>query len=226
MFFSVQEVLLYFQTINSNRFRYRDIIYFATNHIYPDYKDNSKLNRLCDEYGRKSIKLAIIFMNLILLSTVQAMIGSMIECIQTGHFVSFLAIKLPFIDEDFVWGFHLNLMIQTTITTFGTIGGLSIEMTSCVINSTIMLCVDIIKLNCSELKDQLEGGRVPRVKILAKLQNIFMKYEDLDHYLVNMADLNYWRLFSAPVLIVYSVPMCIFCQFAVSDDIRICFQFK
>ncbi|XP_055317947.1 uncharacterized protein LOC129576629 [Sitodiplosis mosellana] len=142
------------------------------------------------------------------------MIGSMLEFMKTGHLVSFLAIKLPFIDEDLVWGFHLNLMIQTTITTFGTIGGLSIETTSCVINNTIMLCADIINLDCSELTNQLENGGVSKVKMLTKLRNIFMKYEDLDQYLVDMTDLNYWRMFSAPILIVYSVSISTFCQYA------------
>lgn len=126
------------------------------------------------------------------------------------------ATKLPFIDEDSVWGFHLNLMIQTTITTFGTIGNLSIETTSCIINNTIMLCADIINLDCSELKDELENGGVSKVKMLGKLRNIFMKYEDFDRYLTHMSDLYYWRMFSAPVLIVYSVSMSIFCQYAVS----------
>lgn len=156
---------------------YRRILLFATDYIYPDKKDGSKLNQLCDYYGKKSIRMTILFMNFILLSTAQAMIGPMLEFMKTGHLITFLAIKLPFIDEDVVWGFHLNLMIQTTITTFGTIGGLAIEVTSCIINNTIMLCSEIISMDCSDLGKQLETGTTSKRQIYAKLRNIFMKYQ-------------------------------------------------
>lgn len=189
---------------------------FATDHIYPDYRDNSKLNQLCDKYGKKSIKLTIVFLNFILLSTAQAMLGPMLEFAKTGHLVTFLAIKLPFIDEDSVWGFQFNLMIQTAITAVGTIGGLSIETTSCTINNTIMLCADIINLNCLEVTEQLEINGSSKVMVLSKLRNVFIKYADLDDYLLHMSDLYYWRMFSAPLLIVYSVSISVFCQYAVS----------
>lgn len=200
---------------------YRRILLFATDYIYPDKKDNSKFFKLCDYYGRKSIKMTILFINFILLSTGQAMIGPMLEFMKTGHLVTFLAIKLPFIDEDVLWGFHLNLMIQTTITTFGTIGGLAIEMTSCIINNTIMLCSEIISLDCADITNKLNIGEVSKTEILAELRNVFVKYQDLDRYVLDMSELYYWRMFSAPVLIVYSVSMSIFCQYAVSISIKL-----
>ncbi|XP_031626433.1 uncharacterized protein LOC116342813 [Contarinia nasturtii] len=166
---AVPSVLLYFETINSNRFMYRRILLFATDFIYPDTKEDTKLNNLCDFYGKKSIRMTILFMNFILLSTAQAMIGPMLEFMKTGHLITFLAIKLPFLDEDVVWAFHLNLMLQTTITTFGTIGGLAIETTSCIINNTIMLCSEIILMDCSELGNQLETGTTPPHQIYVKL---------------------------------------------------------
>lgn len=214
--FSFQSVLLYFETLNSNRYNYRRILFFATDYIYPDKKGNSKFDELCDQYGRKSIKMTILFVNFILLSTGQAMIGPMLEFMKTGHLITFLAIKLPFIDEDNVLGFHLNLMIQTTITTFGTIGGLAIEMTSCIINNTIMLCSEIISLDCTELANKLEHGHWPAANIYAEFRNVYAKYQDLDRYILNMSDLYYWRMFSAPFLIAYSVSISIFCQYIVS----------
>lgn len=212
----MQSVLLYFETINSNQYMYRRILLFATDHIYPDKKDNTKFNRLCDYYGKKSIKMTILFVNFILLSTGQAMIGPMLEFMKTGHLLTFLAIKLPFIDEDVLWGFHLNLMIQTTITTFGTIGGLSIEITSCIINNTILLCSEIISLDCTNITNKLNFGSTSQIEILAELRNVFVKIQDLDRYVLDMSELYYWRMFSAPVLIVYSVSMSIFCQYSVS----------
>lgn len=82
---------------------------FATDYIYMDSKDTGKLYQLCDTYGTRSIKMTITFLSFILFSTAQAMVGPMIEFMKTGELVTFLAIKLPFIDEDVVWGFHLNL---------------------------------------------------------------------------------------------------------------------
>lgn len=189
---------------------------FATDYIYPDNRDNTKWNELCDLYGKKSIKMTILFVSFILLSTAQAMIGPMIEFMKTGNLITFLAIKLPFINEDIVWGFHLNLALQTTITTFGTIGGIAIETTSCIINNTVMLCSEIISLDCIQLGDDLEMETASKTKIVSKLRNIFMKYQDMDRYILEMCDLYYWRMFSAPILIVYSVSISIFCQYAVN----------
>lgn len=89
------------------------MLLFATDFIYQDSKDNSQLGRLCDEYASKSIKMTAFFVNFILLSTGQAMIGSALEFHKTGHLVSFLAIKLPFVDEESVWGFNCNIILQT-----------------------------------------------------------------------------------------------------------------
>lgn len=107
-------------------------------------------------------------------------------------------------------------MIQTTITTFGTIG-LAIEIASCIINNTIMLCSEIISLDCSEISTKLNNGTTSKVDNFAQLRNEFMKFEELDQYILEMSELNYWRMFSAPVLIVYSVSMSIFCQIAVNN---------
>lgn len=181
-----------------------------------DKKDNSKLNQLCEAYGTKSIKMTILFINFILISTAQAMTGSMIEFMNTGQLVSFLALKLPFIDEDVVWGFHLNLAMQMTITAFGTVGNLAIETTSCIINNTILLCSEIISFDCRELTDQIENGNSTQIKILAGLRNVFIKFQDLDRFILEMSNLYYWRMLSAPVLITYSVSMSVFCQYAVS----------
>lgn len=128
-----------------------------------------------------------------MLSTGQAMIGSAIEFHKTGHLVSFLAIQLPFIDEDCVWGFHLNLMLQTVITTYGTVGNLAIEMTSCIINNTVMLCTEIISMDCKQLGNDLENRIGTSVKRLAALRNMFVKIQDVDRFICNMANLYYWR---------------------------------
>lgn len=101
-------------------------------------------------------------------------------------------------------------MIQTTITTFGTIGSMAIEIASCIINNTIMLCSEIISLDCSEISTKLNNGTTSKVDNFAQLWI-------LDQYILEMSELNYWRMFSAPVLIVYSVSMSIFCQIAVNN---------
>lgn len=190
---------------------------FATEYIYMDSKDSGKLYQLCDSYGTKSIEMTILFLSFILFSTAQAMIGPMLEFMKTGELVTFLAIKLPFIDESVVWGFHLNLALQSTITMFGTIGNLAIETTSCIMNNTVMLCSEIISFDCNDLAQKLENEMDSKVEILAALRNVFIKYQDLDRFLLDVCDLNYWRMFSAPLLIVYSVSISIFCQYAVNN---------
>lgn len=220
----LQGVLIYLQAINSNRYNYRRILLFATDHIYPDKKDSSRFNELCDQYGRKSIKMTILFVIFILLSTGQAMIGPMLEFMKTGHLITFLGIKLPFIEEDNMLGFHLNLMIQTTITTFGTIGGLAIEIASCIVNNTVMLCSEVISLDCTELADKLEKGCLPTAHIVAEFRNVYVKYQDYDRYVLNMSGLYYSRNFAAPFLIVYSVSISIFCQYAVSVSFSLNFD--
>lgn len=201
--------------INSNRFRFRKILLFATDSIYKDKKDDTKLNRLCDYYGRKSIKMAILFTAFILLSTGQAMIGPMLHLHQTGELVTFLALKLPYIDGDLVWGLHLNIAIQSTITFFGTVGGLAIEMCSCTLNNTIMLCSEIISFQCDELSENMKNLKTSSIRNFAHLRNIMIQISDYDQYVLEMSEIYYWRLFSAPVLIVYSVAISIFCQYVV-----------
>lgn len=49
------------------------------------------------------------------------MIGPMLEFMKTGQLVTFLAVKIPFIDEDLVWGFHLNLGLDPFHVKFITI---------------------------------------------------------------------------------------------------------
>lgn len=144
------------------------------------------------------------------------MIGPMIEYSKTGILVTFLALKLPYIDEDLVWGFHLNVAIQTTITTFGTVGGLATEMASCIVNNTILLCSEVISFNCDELSEKIKRRKTSDVENFAYLKQIMIQIQDLDRYIVEMSDIYYWRLFSAPILITYSVSISIFCQYVVS----------
>lgn len=214
-----QSVIIYFEAINSNRYKYRGILLFAADYIYPEKKDNTKFNQLCDFYGRKSIKMTILFMCFIMLSTAQGMIGPILEYSKTGILITFLALKLPFIDEDSVWGFHLNVAIQTTITAFGTIGGLATEMASCIVNNTILLCSEIIVFNCDEFGKNLISRKTSNDFNMAHLRQIFIQIQDLDRYILQMSDVYYWRLFSAPVLIVYSVSISVFCQYVVSISI-------
>lgn len=80
-----------------------------------------------------------------------------------------------------------------------------------------MLCSEIIALDCLEVANKLENGQTSHTDILAELHNIYAKYQDLDRYILDMSDLYYWRMFSAPILIVYSVSISIFCQYAVRN---------
>lgn len=211
-----QEVIIYWEAINSNRFRFRKILLFATDSIYPDENGDTRFDRICDHYGRKSINMTILFTAFILLSTGQAMIGPIMKFFQTGELVTFLALKLPYIDENLVWGLHLNIAIQSTITFFGTVGGLAIEMCSCTLNNTIMLCSDIISFQCDELSENMKNPKSSCVRNFAYLRNIMIQIKDYDQYVLEMSEIYYWRLFSAPILIVYSVSISIFCQYVVS----------
>lgn len=174
--------------------------------------------------------MTMIFVAFIMLSTGQAMIGPAIEFIKTGDLITFLAIKLPFIDEESVWGFHLNLGIQTLIKLFGTVGNLSIEMTSCIINNTISLCSEIILFNCKQVSIKVESLGHITFATKAELREIFIQVQDLDRYILDMSDLYYWRMFSAPILITYSVSISVFCQYSVSLIVRtiakVFFNFK
>lgn len=161
--------------------------------------------------------MVVLFTAFIVLATGQAMIGPMIRFIQTGEFVTFLAVKLPFIDDDLVWGLHLNVAVQTTITLFGTVGGLTIEMASCIVNNTIMLCSDIISFECDELSENISAAKMSSSQKFGHLRNIMVQIQDFDRFVVEMSEIYYWRLLSAPVLIVYSVSISIFCQYVVCD---------
>lgn len=208
-------MILYFECINSNRYRFRKIFLFATETIYKDKKVETKFDRLCDNYGMKSINTVFCFVALIVLSTGQAMIGPLIRFFQTGELTTFLAVKLPFIDDDLVWGLHFNIAVQITITLFGTIGGLTIEMASCIVNNTIMLCSEVISFECDELSENIRKVKTSSNRNFAHLRNIMVQIQDFDRYVVEMSKIYYWRLFSAPVLIVYSVSISIFCQYVV-----------
>lgn len=211
----VPGLVIYLQTLNSYRFRFRKMLLFAVDYIYKDKNDETKLGNLCNFYGIKSLKMTILFLVFIILSTMQAMIGPAIEFHKTGNLVTFLALKLPFIDDDSVWGFHLNVFIQTTITFFGTIGGLSTEMATCITNNTVLLCSEIISFNCDELGESLIKRKCSAAETAARLKQILQQIQDLDRYILEMSEIYYWRLFTAPILIVYSVSISIFCQYVV-----------
>lgn len=78
------------------------------------------------------------------------------------------------------------------------------------------LCSEMISFACKELGSKLEMGNVSKVGIFAEIRNIYMMFQDLDRYALDMSDLYYWRMFSAPILITYSVPVCASCHYTVN----------
>lgn len=211
----VPGLVIYVQALNSYRFRFRQILFFTVDHIYKDEMNDTKFDHLCNFYGTKSLKMTVLFMLFILVTTGQAMIGPAIEYHKTGVLVTFLALKLPFIDDNSILGFHLNVAIQTAITFFGTIGGLSTEMATCISNNTVLLCSEIVCFNCDEFGEYLKKRKNSTAETAAHLKQILQQIQDLDRFILEMKEVYYWRLFTAPVLIVYSVSISIFCQYVV-----------
>lgn len=161
--------------------------------------------------------MTILFVAFIMVSTLQAAMGPAIALHKTGEMVTLLATKLPFISDDSVWGFQLNLIIQNGITVFGTVGNLAIELSSCIINNTILMCSELVVFNCENLSTAINQKKPNTLANLKLYREIIIEIQDLDRFILEMHELYYWRLFAAPILITYSVSMSIFCQYAVSN---------
>lgn len=153
---------------------------FSGDHIYPDVKNSSPFNELCDRSIENMRKSYIILVIVIFITIGSISIGPIDAYLRKGIMVTPFGTKLPYFEEDSDMAFYVDMSYQSIVMPFGIISTICIELCQCMTYNTVELCADAIELSAEELSNELEANNKFTIKSRAHLRNILMQIKDFD----------------------------------------------
>lgn len=178
--FILKSITLYVKCLTSDKFKLRMLFRFSGDHIYPDVKDSSSFNELCDRSIEKMRKSYIFLVIVIIISIGSVSVGPIDAYFRKGIMVTPFGTKMPFFDEDSVTGFYIDMSYQSVIMPFGIVSTICIELCQCMTYNTIELCASAIELSSDELSMRLEIEKKCGINSRAHFYNILKQIKDFD----------------------------------------------
>lgn len=210
-----QNFSLYWKSIGPARYRYREIIQFAGNNIFMDRKPSTEYEQKLDAHAMKLIKISISTTIFVAFSFSLILIGPIYVFVSNGEYANPTGVIMPFVNPDSGRGFAINLSIQFAVASIASVGLISTEILSCMINNTYAVMTDMVCFNMSEFSDGLLQPAFSEQSKMA-LRNIIVQLQDLEAYLNAVKRIYYWKFFLQPPLTTGCVALGIFSQMIVS----------
>lgn len=176
----MQSITLYVKCLTSDKFKLKMLFRFSGDHIYPDTKDSTPFNELCDRSIEKMRKSYIMLVIVIFISIGSVSVGPIDAYLRKGIMVTPFGTKLPFFEEDSDKAFYFDMTYQSILMPFGIVSTICIELCQCMTYNTVELCADAIELSADELSTRLELEKKCSVKSRAHFRNILMQIKDFD----------------------------------------------
>lgn len=158
------------------RFKLNSELKFGGQYVYME--NATPELRLIQEIRIKSLIRNVVIISLVLsLSFATCGMRTCYLYVFEGIRITFLDIKLPFVDDNSEFGFWVNILYQIWIAFMGWIGCLAIEIGSELICNGVSTVPQLIHIDVEQLESEMHlNGFTTMAK--ARLRNIFMKVQD------------------------------------------------
>lgn len=180
-----------------------------------DRKPSTEYERKLDQHAMKLIKISISTTIFVGFSFSLILIGPIYVFVAHGEYGNPTGVIMPYVNPDTGRGFAVNLTIQFGVAAFASIGLISTEILSCMINNTYTVMTDMLCFNMRGFSDGLHPVTFSDQSKIA-MRNIFVQLQDLEAYLNAVNGIYYWKFFLQPPLTTGCVALGIFSQMIVS----------
>ena len=171
--------MMYFKVIGPQRFKMNNIITFTGKYIYTDDNTSVQRNQIIEKRIDQLLKSFSIICTIILMSYQTILIGPIFAYYYDDLRVSPLGTHLPFFELNSDADFYANMLICTIISVNAMLGGYAIELSSAIINNTILTIPDLINLNLADFFDEFQTSGND-FKSIVKLPNTFLQMQDFN----------------------------------------------
>lgn len=134
----MKSITLYVKCLTSDKFKLKMLFRFSGDHIYPDVKDSTLFNKLCDRSIEKLRKSYIVLVIVIVISIGSVSVGPIDAYLRKGVMVTPFGTKLPFFEEGSETAFYVDMSYQSIIMPFGIISTICIELCQCMTYNTVL----------------------------------------------------------------------------------------
>lgn len=174
-------MLVYFQAIGPNRFKFHALISFCGKHFYKTSADSVRYKHLRRQHIDELPKL--IFLILSLMTFAYSIVSGipLYENLHGNIHVTPLGINLPFFEKDSPKEYSINIILQVIMCFYSLIGSFMIDVAACCINHAILLVPDLIRFNLLEFQDELKANGIT-AKARAQLRNTLVQLQDYNQF--------------------------------------------
>lgn len=172
---------MYWKVVGSHRFKLNNLVNFSGKYIYPDNRQLTEYNVLCEKYVMKLFINVIIICVLMILSHVVIVVVPIYAYFFQDIRITPMATHLPFFEKDSDLEFMVNISLQIPCGVYGLAGSMVIELMSCIINNTITTIPHLIELNLKELTVEVKTQHMG-LRSIRCLRNVLIQIQDFDLY--------------------------------------------
>lgn len=175
--FPFQNMLMYFESIGSRRFKYHAIINFCATYFYKTDTKSSRYKSLRAKHIDNLLEVVVSVFVLLLLGYGILLMGPIFESIYHHTRSTPLATNLPFFEKNSHREFIVNMVLQSILIFVSTCGNFASQMAACMVNHAIMVVPDLIQFNLLEFQDELIANGMNAMS-RARLLNTFIQQQD------------------------------------------------
>lgn len=170
---------VYCKIIGPDRYIVNNVICFGGKYIYKDDKEPTKYNAMCEKMIYNLIQDVIFIVNAILFSYATFLSGTLYAFFYKKTSVTLLGTELPFLDNDSLVVYGINMVIQLIVAGVGILATVGIEVGACMAYNTVETIPELIQLESAELLEELQSNGMSLVAKM-RVRNVFMQLQDLD----------------------------------------------
>lgn len=205
----------YFRAVLGGRYRFREVLLFAGQHIYKNRIPCNDFERMLDEYATNLLPFTVLTTIFVLLSFTFILFGPVYVFFARNEYAVPTGVILPFLDASSGQGFLMNILLQGAVMLTASTGFVCIENMFCVIGNTYSVMTEIICFNMREFSGGLRAKSFSYQQKM-QLRNVFVQLQDLEGYFIEVNDLYYWKFFLQPITTTVCVAIAVFSQKFVS----------
>lgn len=212
---SMQLVTSYIDVVHKPKTCHR-LASLGSVHYYLDNHEQTDYNRICVESLDRLLWLIV--------RTSGVVIATIAFAYASGIYANFASGRRDTVFSMLFWGvaagsdteYYLNLMMQTNVVPYYTLGNIGAEWMVLVVENVIKLSTKLVDLYVHQLDDDLSASYSRERKNKEKLISILEEIRRSNEWIMEFTDFTYLRYFVMPYAFTYSIGFCLLCQYIVS----------
>lgn len=153
----LQSLFAYIPCINEWRFQMRDLSNFSLQNIYTTDAKTLQHEIICTKSINNAFKRGSFTMFIIGFTLGYALACLSYDQLLNGTYRTLTSTRIPFVDDDSMEEYFINLALQTIILNFGFLGNVLLEMCSLTVTDTVKLSAQLTRAGIECFSFDLEN---------------------------------------------------------------------